>query len=94
MTVFHRDKEFEIWSTRGEKFVAQTNREHRNKGFFEFIARQVIGLHRADHFLPPFFLAKFDSRDIFSSAIKRKLLDDVTSRATRTPSATRSRRKL
>lgn len=54
--LFHRDKEFEIWNTRFTKreIVAQTNRERRNKGFFGFIARQVIGLRQAG-FLSLFF---------------------------------------
>lgn len=38
----------------GREIVAQTNGERRNKGFFEFIARQVIGLHQAG-FLSLFF---------------------------------------
>lgn len=73
VTVFDRDKEFEIWSTcfTGREIVAQTN---RNKGFFEFIARQVIGLHRAEHFLSPFF-----SRNLILEISSRPALNENSS---------------
>ena len=75
MTLFHRRQGiFEIWSARGREIVAQTNRERRNKGLFEFIARQVIGSYQPGFFPFPIFprLVKFDSPDILPTGIKRK----------------------